>query len=73
MKIYLTRRGENQAISLCVISNRELYHRLISLGCDEAAVLADHLHGLHVTYIYTSPMPPVVEPSAIMANRLELG
>ena len=72
MKIYFTRHGESQANLLHLISNRALPHGLTSAGRDQAACLAEYLHGRSIARIYTSPVLRAVETARIIAGRLQV-
>jgi broad specificity phosphatase PhoE len=72
MRIYFARHGESQANLSHTISNRGLPHRLTKKGREQAEALANQLNGVHITHIFTSPVPRAVETSAIVAQRLEL-
>jgi broad specificity phosphatase PhoE len=49
-----------------------LQHGLTRKGREQAAVLANRLHGSPITRIYSSPLLRAVETSVIVANRLDL-
>jgi len=72
MRIYFARHGESQANLLHEISNRGLRHGLTLKGRTQALLLAERLHALPVTRVYSSPLLRAVETSLLVANRLEV-
>ena len=70
MRLHFARHGESQANVLHEISNRGLRHPLTRRGRAQAIALADRLHPLLITRIYSSPILRAIETSVIVANRL---
>ena len=68
MRIIFTRHGESQANLIKQISNRGLVHPLTRRGRQQAFTLADHLRGLPIASVYSSPVLRAIETSVILPN-----
>lgn len=68
MRIYFVRHGESEANIQQIISNRSYQHGLTDKGRAQAAALADHLKGVRITRIFSSPLMRAVQTAEILAG-----
>ena len=68
MRLYFARHGESEANVLRVVSNRGYQHPLTALGREQAQALANSMHHISLTAIYTSPLQRAVETAQIVAE-----
>jgi probable phosphoglycerate mutase len=70
MNILFTRHGESEANVQQIISNRDLPHKLTTLGISQALALAETLTTWNVKKVLTSPIVRAKETGSLIAKKL---
>jgi broad specificity phosphatase PhoE len=70
MRLYFVRHGESEANLLHVFSNRGLIHGLTDKGRQQARALAQHMEGIAVAKLFSSPLLRAVQTAEILGCGL---
>ena len=70
MEILFTRHGESEANIQQIISNRDLSHKLTTVGLSQSLALAETLRKWNIERVITSPILRAKETGSIIAKEL---